>query len=70
MTERTAQWAPPPRPEWVQRINEEGRYMDISGVVPLDPQSLIASAQRTTGLSDFGDDAWREPFDLLCTAME
>jgi Sulfotransferase family len=70
MTERTAQWQPPPRPEWVQRINEEGRYMDISGVVPLDPQSLIASAQRTTGLSDFGDDAWRESFDLLCTAME
>jgi len=70
MTERTAQWEPPPRPEWVQRINEEGRCMNISGVVPLDPQSLIASAQRTTGLSDFGDDAWREPFEVLCTALE
>jgi hypothetical protein len=70
MTERTAQWEPPPRPEWVQRINDEGRHMDISGVVPLDPESLVASTERTTGLSDFGDDAWREPFEVLCNAME
>jgi hypothetical protein len=70
MTERTAQWEPPPRPEWVLRINEEGHHMNISGVVPLDPESLISSARRTTGLSDFGDDAWREPFEVLCNALE
>jgi hypothetical protein len=70
MTERTAQWQPPPRPDWVQRINEEGNHMNISGVVPLDPESLISAAQRATGLSDFGDDAWREPFEVLCTAFE
>jgi hypothetical protein len=70
MTERTALWEPPARPEWVQRINEEGSHMNISAVVPLDPESLISAAQRSTGLSDFGDDAWREPFEVLCKAME
>lgn len=70
MTERTALWEPPPRPEWVQRINEEGAHMNISAVVPLDAESLISAAQRSTGLSDFGDDAWREPFEILCKAME
>ncbi|BDB44020.1 hypothetical protein IWGMT90018_44660 [Mycobacterium kiyosense] len=70
MTERTALWEPPPRPEWVQRINEEGAHMNISAVVPLDPESLISAAQRSTGLTDFGDDNWREPFEILCKAME
>jgi Sulfotransferase family len=70
MTERTTLWEPPPRPEWVQRINEEGAHMNINGVVPLDPQSLISAAQRSTGLTDFGDDAWREALDVLCASMD
>lgn len=63
-------WTPPPRPQWVQRINEEGECMDICGVVPLDPESLIASAIGSTGLSDFGIDDWREPFEILCKSLE
>lgn len=64
------QWQPPPRPEWVRRINEEGECMDISGVVPLDESSLLESAMRQTGLSDFGADDWREPFQVLLKALE
>ena len=64
------QWQPPLRPEWVQRINEEGYCMNISGVVPLDEKSLIESAMRATGLSDFGTDEWREPFSILVRSME
>ena len=64
------QWQPPPRPEWVQRINEEGYCMNISGVVPLDEKSLIESAMRHTGLSDFGADDWREPFQIFIKALE
>ena len=63
-------WTPPPRPDWVQRINEEGACMNISGVVPLDEESLLNSAMRATGLSDFGADDWREPFGILAKAME
>ena len=48
--------------EWVSRLNEEGRCMDIRGVVPLAPDSLINSAIRHTGYSDLGVDDWREPF--------
>ena len=63
-------WTPPPRPEWVQRINEEGRCMDIRGIVPLDPESLINTAIRQTGHSDFGTDDWRKPFEVLCQSFE
>lgn len=63
-------WSPPPRPEWLARLNEEGRCMNIRGIVPLDPQELIETAMRDTGLSDFGDDDWREPFAMLCRSLE
>jgi Sulfotransferase family len=67
--ERTALWQPPERPEWVQRINEEGACMNLDGVVPFDAESFISSAQRATGLTDFGDDDWREPFQIIVKAM-
>ena len=64
------QWQAPPRPEWVQRINEEGECMDIAAVVPLDENSLLDSARRATGLSDFGADDWYEPFQVLIKSLE
>lgn len=69
-TSRTASWDPPERPEWVDRINEEGSYMDIRGIVPLDTASLLATAERNTGLSDYGADHWREPFGHLVTSYD
>lgn len=66
---RQAGWTPPPRPEWVARLNEEGRCMDIAGVVPIDEDSLLRSAMRSTGLSDFGADDWREPFRVLIKSI-
>lgn len=44
--------------------------MDIRGVVPLDEKSLIDTAVANTGLSDFGDDSWREPFQVLVKALD
>lgn len=67
---RREEWVPPERPEWVKRINEEGACMDIRGVVPLDENSLIATACTNTGLSDFGDEEWREPFQVLIKSLE
>ncbi|MET0658263.1 MAG: hypothetical protein ABW110_08930 [Steroidobacteraceae bacterium] len=63
-------WTPPPRPDWVARINHEGESMDIRGVVPLDEASLIDAAVRSTGLCDFGTDEWREPFRILLQSLE
>lgn len=67
---RTQQWVPPPRPDWVQRVNAEGRHLDLRSVVPLDPASLIACATRNTGLSDFGSEDWREPFETFVRALD
>jgi hypothetical protein len=67
---RIAQWEPPPRPDWVRRLNEEGRCLDIKAVVPLDEGSLIASAMKNTGLSDFGGEDWREPFRVFINALD
>ena len=64
-------WAPPPRPHWVRLLNQLGRNLgDESALVALDEASLLATAQRVTGLADFGDDAWREPFAILLADIE
>ncbi len=70
LTSRTATWDPPERPDWAERINAEGSFMDIGGVVPLDEASLLASAERNTGLSDYGADHWREPFAHLVRSYD
>jgi len=69
-TDARTQWQPPERPEWVQRINDEGKHMEIRGIVPLDEDSLLRAATAATGLSDFGADDWREPFRVFIKALE
>ena len=69
-TDRRTIWSPPPRPDWVTRVNQEGSYMDLSGVVPLDARSLIDTAIRNTGLTDFGSDDWREPFQIFVKSLD
>lgn len=68
--EATGSWTPPPRPDWVERVNAEGRNLDIASIVPFDAENLVATAMRSTGLSDFGTDDWREPLDLLAKALD
>jgi hypothetical protein len=70
ITYRTKQWSPPVRPDWVRRINEEGGYLDLQSVVPLDEDSLISRAKANTGLADFGVDDWYEPFKVLLKALD
>jgi hypothetical protein len=63
-------YRPNPRPEWVDRINAEGAVLG-DGLVPLDEQSLLDEASRSTGLTDFGeDDGWRQHFRVLLQAIE
>ncbi|TXS95436.1 sulfotransferase [Parahaliea maris] len=66
----TAQCTAPPHPDWLSAMNAEGACFDLQAVVPLDEASLLAQAGRATGLSDFGDDGWREPFRVLIRALE
>jgi hypothetical protein len=62
------------RPEWVDKLNAEGRMWAgvamLREMVPLDADSLIASARNLTGLDDFGEDDWREPFAVLLKSLE
>ncbi len=63
-------YQPRPRPEWVRGANAMGRAIDARGVVLLDERSLLEAAMANTDLSDFGDDAWREPFRILLDDLE
>ena len=62
------------RPEWVAKLNEEGRMWEGAGMlremVPLDAASLIGAARQLTGLTDFGEDDWCEPFEVLIKSLE
>lgn len=62
------------RPDWVQKINEEGNLWRSAGMLadmaPLDFEGLVAAAKRETGLSDFGEDDWSEPLQILIAALE
>lgn len=62
-------WTPPPRPDWLKQVNNEGACTDIIDLVPLDAEEMIATACRSEGLSDFGEDYWREPFAVLIKSL-
>ena len=63
-------WSAPPQPDWLEAMNREGSYFNLSAVVPLDEPSLLDHARRSTGLDDFGGDEWLEPFRVLIAALE
>ena len=63
-------WTAPARPAWVAAINAEGRSLDLRQVIPLDTRSLLDAAESHTGLSHYGDDSWREPFEIIARALD
>ena len=60
------------RPAAVRALNAVGRGLERAGLRPfsLDEAQLLDEARRRTGLSDFGDDAFREPLALFLRALE
>lgn len=59
------------RPAWVEDLNTIGTNLGgAPHVVDLDADSLVEEAATSTGLSDFGEDSWREPFGILLDAIE
>jgi hypothetical protein len=67
---RRSRWVPAPHPDWLVKVNEEGRHLDLPSVVPLNGPSLLEAATSNTGLSDFGSDPWREPFEVPAGALD
>lgn len=64
-------WTPAPPPEWLERLNA---HADAVGgaehLVALDAEGLLAAAQESAGLHDFGGDTWRPHFDVLLRALQ
>lgn len=63
-------WKAPDRPEWLATVIDECRHMDAAVIVPLDAENLIKTAMERTGLSNFGTDDWREPFEILTRSLD
>jgi hypothetical protein len=65
-------WTPPPRAPWVAQLNALGESAGDGGraLVPLDPEAALAAAEAATGLSDFGDDVFREGLERLVRGLE
>ncbi|MCR9092673.1 MAG: sulfotransferase [bacterium] len=63
-------YQPKPRPDWAREFIDIGHRIDARSVVPLDEASLLRAACENTGLEDFGDDDWVEPFRLLLSDLE
>jgi hypothetical protein len=58
------------RPDWHRRLNYLGSAVGgARHLVSLDPEEMLANAQATAGLSDFGDDDWREAYDQLVASI-
>ena len=68
--DRRGEWRPESRPPWLAEFNAMGSLMNIRSVVPLDMESLLSEARRNTGFEDFGDDGWRERFQVLLDAVD
>jgi hypothetical protein len=66
LTPRADHWQPGPRPAWVRALNEVGD----PAWVALDETSLVTEALRRTGLTDFGEDDFREPLRRFLRALE
>src|SRR5262245_55947728 len=61
-----------PKPLVLRVMNRAGSALRAAGIplFRLDEASLFAKAAKTTGLSDFGDDYFREPLRVLLAAFE
>jgi hypothetical protein len=58
-------WRPGPRPAWVEALHT---IADPSWVT-LEADALLAEARGRTGLDDFGDSDFEEPFRLFVDAL-
>ena len=58
-------WRPGPRPTWVRSLHAAS----APGWIRLDAGELLEEAVRRTGLSDFGGDAFLEPYRIFVEAL-
>jgi hypothetical protein len=63
-------WSPSAAPDWVDRLNAHGAAVGgAEYLVALETDELLAAAQASTGLDDFGGETWRPHFEVLIAAL-
>jgi len=63
-------WTPPPRPRWAERLLAHAESAGgADRLVSLDRDELRRTAITSSGLDDFGDDGWLEPFGVFMDAL-
>lgn len=64
-------WTAPKRPRWAERLIAHAESVGgAERLVSLAAEELIETAERSTGLSDFGGEQWREHFSVLIHSLE
>jgi hypothetical protein len=65
-------WEAPARKAWVAHLNALGDNLGDGGrgLVPLDPEAMLEAARASTGLTDYGDDWFQEPYRVLVQSLE
>lgn len=58
-----------PQSDWAQQLNTLGRHIGAESIVPLSVDALLQAAADKTGLSDFGDDGFREGLHALVESL-
>jgi hypothetical protein len=66
MEDTPSDWRPGPRPDWVQALHT----VADPAWIRLDADELLGEAQARTGLADFGDDAFLEPYRIFVRALD
>ena len=64
---RITDWDNPGLPLLLRLFNAVGGWPTRT-FVSLEPEDLLSAASKQTGLSDFGDNRFREPLELLLRA--
>ena len=71
MRETSTDYRRPHRPRAVRLANRVGAGLARLGArASLEPDDLLRTAMRRTGLADFGDPSFREPFEVLLRSIE
>jgi len=66
MEDAPTDWKPGPRPDWVQALHT---VVDPAWI-RLDADELLAEASAKSGLSDFGDGDFLEPYRIFVRALD
>ena len=59
-------WRPGPRPDWVEALHT----IADPAWIRLDADELLAEASAKTGLTDFGDGDFLEPYRIFVRALD